>query len=150
MRTKSDLINLIEFIQVTFVALYISLGLQWVSDPFWTMVESGLESEIRWPGIALLLAIILNLLGLFILRYTLPPCRTHYSGIRLLIQSYSHFILMGSRWLATLMLMILGLLGLGIDARGVPEPAIVALILLVPSLQEFLIYLPTQRSCACP
>jgi hypothetical protein len=129
-----------ELVVSFLVAIYILFGLELAAPPFWTMVEQGLDAEVRWPGVFILASIAFDLCGVYVLRRTLPPVRSDRpSGVKALAEM-GMFVLLSSRWLVTLMLLAIGLLGLGIDVRGEPPLIVVALLLLAPALREVLVY----------
>lgn len=132
--------DLVETTVALLVGVYVTVGLERAAGPFWSMVDHGLSSGVRWPGLVLLLAIPCDLLSVFVVRRILPPPRRdHARPIRFALHLVRG-LLMVCRWMATLMLLILGLLGLGIDVRADTRLWVVALVLIVPALKEFLIY----------
>ena len=122
------------------VSVWIATGLDQVGPAFWTMVEQGVDAGIRWPGRFLLVAIALDLLGIWFSKRSLPPPSTGEDAAGRITESLAIVVMSGSRWLVTLMLLILGLLGLGIDVRVVQAPLPTILVLLVPTLKEFLVW----------
>lgn len=132
------------------VTAYIIWGLELAAPPLWTMVEQGLEAGTRWPGVFLLVAIVFDLCGVYLVTRTLPPERDDQPGWVHGFVSMAVFLLIGSRWLVSLMLVILGLLGLGIDVRGKPPLPMVALVLLIPTLKELVVYRWLSRPRTVP
>ena len=122
------------------VAAYIGTGLDQVGPAFWAMVDQGVEAGIRWPGRFLLVAIALDLLGVWFSKRSLPPPSPDSDSPGRVSESLAIVVLSGSRWMVTFMFVVLGLLGLGIDVRGAPAPLGMALVLLVPTLKEFLVW----------
>ena len=129
-----------EAILSLFVSVWIATGLDHVGPAFWAMVDEGVDAGIRWPGRFLLVAIALDLLGIWFSKRSLPPPSTGEAAAGRVSESLAIVVLSGSRWLVTLMFLILGLLGLGIDVRVAQAPLPTSLVFLVPTLKEYLVW----------
>ena len=142
-KTKKILarVDRIEVTQTVLVGIYLAYGLQWFTEQLSLMIDQGLSSGIYWPGLCLLSAILFDALSLFMLRGSMPPEPLNDQILTGFINSlFSQVILGGSRWMITLMVLTIGMLGLGIETRNTPEPLIAVVSIAIPTLKEFFSY----------
>jgi len=125
-----------EALVSTCFAAYLFFALPLVGPAFWAMVDAGLASGVRWVGQLMLLALVLEVAGIFLLARTVPPAASPVG----VLGAAPRFIVVFSRWLVGLMILILGLLGFGIDVRPDPSPIVVVVLLTLPALREVLVY----------
>ena len=128
-----------EWLMSLLVAAYVFFGLPRVAPDFWAMVDRGLSSGVRWPGLLMLAALVLEAVGVWWQARSLPPAVSR-GGVVAVLAGAMRAVVMLSRWMVGLMMLILGLLGLGIDVRGATGGIAVAMVLGLSIAREVVIY----------